>query len=300
MAVWIRSWRRHLKAGNYSPKTIETYTESAGLFNRYLLTRSLPQDPVTVTRVDVEDWVTALLARWRPATAKNRFQGLQAFFSWLVEEGELAESPMAKMHQPRVAVQPPAVVTEDDLRKLLAACAGPAFDDRRDHAILRVFIDTGARRSEVGGLRFDPRDDTQNDVDLDQQYIRVMGKRGSQRVLPIGDKTVKALDRYLRARARHAGAHQPWLWLGGKGRLGDHGMAQMLARRCAQAGLPKLHLHLLRHTFAHEWLSGGGNEGDLMRITGWKSRSMIERYGASAAVERAREAHKRHSPGDRV
>ncbi len=77
-------------------------------------------------------------------------------------------------------------------------------------------------------------------------------------------------------------------------------MAKIVTRRAGEAGLTGVHPHRFRHTFAHEWLSAGGNEGDLMQLSGWRSRSMLTRYASSAAAERAREAHQRLALGDRL
>ena len=302
LAANIDSFRRHLAAENLSPRTLKVYTEAARLLEGFLADRGMPRDVANIRREHVEAFVADQLERLKPATASNRYRSLRALFKWLEEEGELPNgNPMMKMKPPRVPEQPPDILREDELKALLKTCEGKDYESRRDHAILRVFLDTGARVGEVTGIRWDPDDEENNDLDLDQGLLRILGKGGRWRLVHLGAKCIKALDRYLKLRGRHPHTDARWLWLGQKGRMTDSGIRQAVRRRGRQAGFAKqLYPHLLRHSFAHAWLHAGGGETDLMRVAGWRSRQMLERYGASAAQERSLTAAKRLALGDRI
>ena len=220
---FLQSFSIHLKAANRSPRTQETYLEAANQFLRFTQERGMPQKLSSIRREHVETFIVYLLEERRLAasTANNRYRGSMAFFKWLVDEGDLKRSPMEKMKPPAIPENPLDVLKEEQLTRLLAQCdKGQDFESRRDSAILRVFIDTGARLSEVTGLTLEA-------VDLEIGVLHVLGKGRRPRVLAVGKRTARALDRYVRTRAQHRDSHHAALWLG-RGGGQRHGRSSVM------------------------------------------------------------------------
>ena len=146
ISVLAVSWKRHLLARNRSPQTIKTYLHAVES-----LARAFPHvEARLLTSRDIESFIGGRLEQVKPATVSVQFRALQQFWKWAYDEGETGASLMAKLKPPIVPEESPAVLTDDQIGKLLASCHGRDFSDRRDTAIIRLLLDTGMRRTEPG------------------------------------------------------------------------------------------------------------------------------------------------------
>lgn len=275
------SFRLYLVSRNKAPRTIDSYLACASKFMAQCDTNIS-----SVGRRDVSDWIGHLVETTSAGNAAVHYRSLQQFFKWHAMEFSVAD-PMAGMRPPHVPEKLVPVIPETDLKRLLAVTSGKSLTMRRDHLIIRLLIDTGVRASELVGMNIE-------DVDLKLRVATVLGKGRRPRPIALGAKTAIALDRYLRMRKLDSGP----LLVGPRGRLTISGLYQAVERRCAEAKIARVHPHQFRHTFASRWLEQGGNEGDLMMLAGWRSRTMLQRYGRANATDRALAAAKRMSVGD--
>ena len=264
-----------------------------------------------VTPADVADFLASLregdaehaaLAVSSAARAVIAVRGLHAF---AVAQGLAGTDPAREVQPPAPPRRLPKAITIEDVERLLDA-AGPGPDDLsaeprllRDRALLEFLYGTGARISEATGLDID---ELQLGAGPEYPVVRLIGKGGKHRVVPVGRYAVRALDAYLvRARpglamaSRRASA-SPAVFLNARGgRLTRQGAWGVLHAAAARAGLPDVSPHTLRHSFATHMLDGGADIRVVQELLGHASVTTTQIY-TLITVDRLREVYATSHP----
>jgi integrase/recombinase XerC len=312
-----QEFRRHLSVErNASPHTIDAYLRDIRQFFEFLAspsgqstgdakTKPTGAASAALEQLDYQT-VRAYLGalhhrRLEGTTIARKLAALRTYFRFLQREGHCSLTLFDQVVTPRFQRKMPAFLSEQEMANLLDQ---PAVDDvlqLRNTAILELLYATGVRVSELTGLR-------RQDLDLAQQMVRVRGKGGKERLIPVGSQAIGALHAYLRhydALARHrsrgkslaSGTPQPLFLNARGGGLSPRSVRTIVSRAAAQVvHLEGISPHAFRHSFATHLLNAGADLRVIQELLGHASLSTTEQYthvSTSRLLAVYRDAHPR-------
>lgn len=237
---------------------------------------------------------------YAPATLARKLSTLRGFLGYLTEIGVLTTDLSRLLPGPRRARRLPRILSLADVEAVLAAADGTDPLTRRDRALLELLYGCGLRSQEAVDLGL-------RDVDASQRQLRVRGKGGKMRIVPMGPQTVAALERYLahgRGTLAAAGgpdaaptaSDDPALLLSRSGhRLSTSDVRRIVLHRSRQAGLPGASPHMLRHAYATHMLERGADLRVIQELLGHASVSTTQVY-AHVGGAHLRRMYDRHHP----
>lgn len=276
-----------------SPNTIAAYRSDLRRAFRYLGAKKGCHSIDDVKPADIVAFIREEQANGHTLTTIARaVAALRVFFQFLQAEGKTKADPMSVLEGLRPARRLPVVASDSEIRQLLETCAAEDVSALRDGALLEMMYATGARVSEITGVKV-------QDVNLDMGYVRYFGKGGKERVVPLGRVAINMIRRYLAARQEGGPSlsSSPFLFPGRKGgRLRRETIWKMVRRRALQAGIRAgFHPHTLRHSFATVLLHNGMDLRYVQELLGHASVSTTQIY-THVDKERLREVHRRFHP----
>jgi integrase/recombinase XerC/integrase/recombinase XerD len=295
------------KTAGKSPSTVWFYEQKLGLFERWLGPDACLAD---VTIANVRAYIVDLQERTErnPNNKHSRMEGplsssyingivrgLRAFSTWLYEDGYTDTNVLKPIKPPKVQQKVKEVLTDDEVKRLISVFDQDEPYGARGYAAIWTFLDCGLRAAELCNLKTE-------DAHLEQGYLKVLGKGNKERLVPIGQSCQDALTRWRdRFRPQFEEAESPYLFLNSNGLpFTVNSLQQLLERAGEKAGIPRVHLHLLRHTFATNYLvKEVGDSLRLQQILGHTSLEMVRRYVALANVQQSL-IERRASPMDLI
>ena len=293
-----------------SPETILWYRKKLTRFATFMQDGGTPAKVRSLTLDDGRSFIKSLMeltTRYAnhclchevqgglaPQSIHGYVRALRAFATWLQEEGYTKDNIFKGIkppHVPQVLIQP---LTEDEVRRVLVATQQHTGEAVRNYAINLLFLDTGIRLSELVHLKI-------SDIDFTAGQFKVFGKGAKERIVPMGLTTRRAIIRYVehyRPQPVNLNENRLFLTAAG-GAVTARSVEQMIERLAQRADIPRLHAHLLRHTFAVRYLVNGGDVFTLQKILGHTTLEMTRKYVTLASTD-VKEKHRQYSPIDNL
>jgi integrase/recombinase XerC len=270
---WLARYQRHLATERrLAANTVAAYARDLSRLQHWC------------ERSGVSDWREIDHRHVRTFAARSHAQGLsgrsiqrqlaavRSFFSFLVREQALHRNPALDVRSPKTGKRLPATIDVDQMARLLSLKPRNGLE-RRDLALMELFYSSGLRLGELTMLRLE-------DLELDLGLVRVLGKGGKERIVPVGKAAITAVRSWLEERSSLTRPDQRALFVGRRGQpLGARAVQLRVAAHARAMGLPQhLHPHMLRHSFATHLLESSGDLRAVQEMLGHTSLSTTQIY----------------------
>ena len=275
----IKQFEVHNRSEGKSDRTVEWYNQALGLFLGWLREERIPASLDRLGEDEARAFILHLQDRagvggkQSSSTVNNRVRALRAFFAWLHRRGYTDEHRLKNLRPPKVAQKVIETLTADEIGRIFASMNPGSALGARNTAIFSLMLDTGLRLTETVTLK-------DGDVHIEDRYVKVLGKGNKERIVGFGVACQRALVHYAyhyRAEPDHPGIDAFFLCIDGR-RMSQDALRSLTDRVSRAANVPKLHPHLLRHTYATDYLVNGGDVFSLKQNLGHTTLAMVEHY----------------------
>lgn len=275
LAPLIRRYIRYLKLErNYSPNTIDAYRHDLHLLLIHLSGQGLT--PTDVKLDDLQRFAAWIHERGiGPKSQARILSGVRTFYHYLVVDGYLEVDPTELLESPHLPKHLPEYLTTEEVDRLEAAIDLTSAEGHRNRAIIEVFFSCGLRVSELVELKL-------SNLFLNERFMRVVGKGGKERLVPISQRAVGELELWFddRRRMRIKPGEDDYVFLNRRGHHLTRTMILIMVKRLGEAaGIKKtLSPHTLRHSFATALLRGGADLRVIQVLLGHADIATTEIY----------------------
>lgn len=260
-----------------SAHTVKAYRRDLDEFREYLVGEKDLTDWRAISRQEIRGYLFKVRATNQNVSLARKLSSLRAFFKYLIRQGHLSANPALEVEPPRFARKQPRFLDIDQAFALMEAPSSDSPEGLRDRAVFELAYSSGLRVSELVGLNM-------SDVDMNEGLVRVRGKGGKERIVPVGSQALEAITAYLAIRNLLAGTQKnrdnQAIFLGSRGgRLNDRVVRRIMERYVTGLNLADgTSPHALRHSCATHLLEAGTDIRYIQEMLGHASLSTTQKY----------------------
>ncbi len=274
---------------NASSHTVKNYAIDLREFSAFLDQKGVE----SVDYIDIRSFLALLKDKnYSKSSISRKLACIRSFFKFLAREEVVKTNPSAGIATPKREKKLPNFLEREEVVRLIESPAAASWEGKRDRAILETLYSSGLRVSELVGLN-------QDDLDFFSALVRVRGKGKKERIVPLGQAALKAVQEYTGhkpPKMRDNGQKKPLYLNRSGGRLTDRSVRRMILKYCRVTGLKKeVSPHMLRHSFATHMLDNGADLRSVQELLGHENLSTTQIY-THVTTKRLKEAYEAAHP----